>query len=365
MAGSLEGALAGIPGYGAYVAKRQMNEEQGLNELRRASGLQGLLQNAEAQKAALENRTRIQALQQDMMSLPEEQRRDPDALTSLFTKHGFHEQAAKYAEMGEARKARTQQVTDSLTTRLYEIDQRMQDRTLSREQQANLAKMADETKRMLGSIAGMGSKPYFQPVQSAQGVMSFDSRTGKMAPAITPGGQPIIGSASDPSLQGDIAGAKFSGEAKAKRAMNMAGIGEVIDEAEALLSGSSGKPLPTGSGTGAVVDFVGGLVGMSPSGAAEAQTLKAIGGALTLKMPRMEGPQSDRDTALYKEMSAVVGDATVPRPRRLAALKIVKQLWGKYESLNQTSGNNTPYGGPDRRQPVSDEPPPGAVRRKQ
>lgn len=127
-----------------------------------------------------------------------------------------------------------------------------------------------------------------------------------------------------------------SGKLENKRQFNMQGLGQTIQEAEDLLTGASGKALPTGSSLGAAVDWAGGLVGMNPEGATEAQTLKAIGGALTSKMPRMEGPQSDKDTQLYREMAAVVGDSTVPRERRLAALGKVKELWGKYEKQQHT-----------------------------
>lgn len=143
-----------------------------------------------------------------------------------------------------------------------------------------------------------------------------------------------------------------TGKLENKRQFNMQGLGQTLQEAEDLLTGKGGKALPTGSGMGTVVDYVGGLVGANPSGAKEAQTLKAIGGALVSKMPRMEGPQSDKDVMLYKEMAGVVGDSTIPRERRVAALEKVKELWGKYERLN-------PEVFSDRR----GGPPPGAVER--
>lgn len=141
-----------------------------------------------------------------------------------------------------------------------------------------------------------------------------------------------------------------TGKMEGKRQFNMQGIGATIQEAEDLLTGKGGKALPTGSGVGTVVDAVAGFVGASPTGAKEAQTLKAVGGALVSKMPRMEGPQSDKDVALYKEMAGVVGDSTVPRERRIAALDKVKELWAKYERINPDAFS-------DRRAPAA----PGAV----
>lgn len=119
-----------------------------------------------------------------------------------------------------------------------------------------------------------------------------------------------------------------------KRQFNMQGIGKVIQDAEDILSGKNGDALPTQSGVGTGVDYLASLVGATPSGAPQADRLRAIGGALTAKMPRMEGPQSDRDVVLYREMAARVGDSTIPVSRRTAALDTVKELWSKYENLN-------------------------------
>ena len=48
-------------------------------------------------------------------------------------------------------------------------------------------------------------------------------------------------------------------------------------------------------------------------------------------MPRMEGPQSDRDQALYRQMAAQIGDATVPARIRKAAMETLKELNDKYQ----------------------------------
>lgn len=232
--------------------------------------------------------------------------------------------------------------------RMDELAMKIEDARLSREErlaaQKELMQMRLDAQKEMKQMAGAISKaqPYFSPFDSSAGAMVFDHRTGKMVPAVDASGSPIRKSTSDPALQGDIAGAKKSGQAKAERAINMAGLGDTIKQAEDLLTGESGKALPTGSGVGTVVDMAAGLVGASPSGAAEAQTLKAIGGALTSKMPRMEGPQSDKDTLLYREMAAVVGDSTIPRERRVAALQKVKELWGKYEHLQTETQDKKP-----------------------
>jgi hypothetical protein len=124
---------------------------------------------------------------------------------------------------------------------------------------------------------------------------------------------------------------KKAGEMEAKRDFNMRGIGEIIEQAETILV--SGKP--TASMVGAAQDWMGSIVGYSPDGSRESEQLKAIGGALVARMPRMEGPQSDRDVSMYREMAGQIGDNTIPIARRLAALESVKSLWAKYDKAPQ------------------------------
>jgi hypothetical protein len=221
-----------------------------------------------------------------------------------------------------------------LEERQLVLDSSARNEQLDRESKERIAKETNgvrlEIAELKSFLQGGGASPYFTPVYTPQGVMAFDNRKGSMAP-LSVNGQPVVRSADDPSLQGRLAGAKAKGKATAEREFNMAGIGGVIKQAEDLLTGTV---KPTGSGLGSLVDTVGGFFGMSPKGAAEAQTLKSVAGALTSKMPRMEGPQSDRDTALYREMAAEVGNDTLPVERRLAALQAVKNLWLKYERNN-------------------------------
>lgn len=131
--------------------------------------------------------------------------------------------------------------------------------------------------------------------------------------------------------------------ATAKRDANLMGIGDVIDQARAALAPESG-PRPTHSGLGAAVDYGASLVGLTPPGAAQADKLKAISGALVAKMPRMEGPQSDFDVQNYKEMAGRVGDQTLPIARRLAALDAVEALWRKYDKTSPAGGVVVPTG---------------------
>lgn len=80
------------------------------------------------------------------------------------------------------------------------------------------AQLRADTQRTLAEMrqAGGGSSPYYQPVQTAQGVYAFNSRTGRMEPIAGGDGKPIVGAQFDPTLQGTIAGAKAGGSAEGK-----------------------------------------------------------------------------------------------------------------------------------------------------
>jgi hypothetical protein len=97
-----------------------------------------------------------------------------------------------------------------------------------------------------------------------------------------------------------------------------------IKQAEEIL------PNATSSGLGSLVDSAAGFVGYSTPGAQAASKLKAVEGELVSKMPKMSGPQSDKDVALYKQMAGVVGDETKPIATRQAALQAVKEIQNRY-----------------------------------
>ena len=178
--------------------------------------------------------------------------------------------------------------------------------------------------------------PYFQAIPTEQGYARFNARTGNMESIPVNGKIGVLPAAQSPALQGEIAGAKTGSEAQAKREFNMSGASDTVDQAEKILTG---KVKPTASGIGALTDYAGSVVGYAPKGAAEADQLKALGGQLVAKMPRMEGPQSDRDVQLYTQMAGQIGDPTIPVSRRLAALQTVRGIVQKYEPQNKAQAN--------------------------
>jgi hypothetical protein len=106
----------------------------------------------------------------------------------------------------------------------------------------------------------------------------------------------------------------------------------LLDEVDALL------PKSTGSYTGTGYDMIaGGVFGSTTKGAEATAQLKALQGALVSKMPKMSGPQSDKDVQLYREMAGQVGDPTIPVPQRQAAATMIRKLNEKYAGMPEGS----------------------------
>lgn len=113
----------------------------------------------------------------------------------------------------------------------------------------------------------------------------------------------------------------------------------LIDQAERLLNKS------TGSYIGAGLDATGQAFGMATNGAKAVAQLKALEGALMMAQPRMEGPQSDKDAALYRQMAGQIGDSTVPVEIRRAALNTIRELSQRYGETTGKATQSTMSGG--------------------
>lgn len=100
----------------------------------------------------------------------------------------------------------------------------------------------------------------------------------------------------------------------------------LLDKAEKLLDSA------TGSYLGAGYDVAAQAFGRSTKGAQATAQLKALEGSLMLAQPRMEGPQSNADVLLYRQMAGQIGDSTVPAETRRAAIRTIRELQEKYAS---------------------------------
>jgi len=157
--------------------------------------------------------------------------------------------------------------------------------------------------------------------------------------------QGLAQSAEARALQGEIAKGNLAirqleSEAKAEERQKPVNEAKeslkLIDQAEKLLDTA------TGSLTGTAVDVVAGALGKSTQGAQASSKLKAIQGALVAKMPKMSGPQSDKDVLLYREMAGQVGDSTLPNETRKAALQTIREIQERYAKVPEGSSKPAP-----------------------
>jgi hypothetical protein len=83
----------------------------------------------------------------------------------------------------------------------------------------------------------------------------------------------------------------------------------------------------TGSGAGRLADVTAGFVGQATPGAIATAKLRPIADMVLKMVPRFEGPQSDKDTASYKEAAGQLADPTVPNKiRKEAAIEIIRLM---------------------------------------
>lgn len=77
---------------------------------------------------------------------------------------------------------------------------------------------AKEYQELGGLNRGTGRGEYYVPIQTAGGVKAFNARTGKIEDASK---LPVVGSASDPELQGKLSGAKEYGQGVGKESVDI------------------------------------------------------------------------------------------------------------------------------------------------
>ena len=97
----------------------------------------------------------------------------------------------------------------------------------------------------------------------------------------------------------------------------------------------------TGSGAGRLIDAAAGFGGYATPGAVAIAKLKPIADIALKMVPRFEGPQSDKDTASYKEAAGQLADASLPVAIRKAAGKEVVRLMTarKGQFVNEAMAN--------------------------
>jgi len=232
---------------------------------------------------------------------------------------GYMQMPALEAQQRERDEARTYRAQEAQLTR----EARMQEAQLARDarMQELQFKLADaragQTERLaaqkeLKQMILSGQKETRQIIGGTQDKPTYDKELGGFVYKPT---------AQDP--QGKIVPLPNStGQRDAKNAL------KVIAQAEGLLDKA------TGSYGGVAADEVARVFGVSTPGARGAAQLKALEGELISKMPKMAGPQSDKDVLLYKQMAGQIGDPTIPADTKRSALEAIKQIQSRYAGVS-------------------------------
>jgi hypothetical protein len=103
-------------------------------------------------------------------------------------------------------------------------------------------------------------------------------------------------------------------------------LGLAITELESATTDKGLIDQSTGSGIGRLADVSAGFVGQATPGAIAIAKLKPIADMALKMVPRFEGPQSDKDTASYKEAAGQLADASLPTQIRKEAGREVLRL---------------------------------------
>lgn len=173
---------------------------------------------------------------------------------------------------------------------------------------------------------------YVTSKDPAGGTFVVDKNSGQKGPTAL--------SAEDATqLAGELARVKAEstalGEATGKimaKAKQGQGINELLDLAEPLLD------VATGSGAGTATNKVQAFFGYAPTGAQAIGQLQTLQAALILGMPRLEGPQSDKDRELYIQAAGQIGDPKIPREIKKAAVQTIRDIQQRYANVAASMG---------------------------
>lgn len=128
-------------------------------------------------------------------------------------------------------------------------------------------------------------------------------------------------------MTGEVAGGKLK---KQTQAGNMI---DLVEEAKILLPKATSGRLDTVGKAGKAI------AGISDEKTQADNQLGVIAAGLVSNVPRMEGPQSDKDVIMYREAAGDIANTNKPYKDRLAALETIEKLQQKY-----AGGINSPQG---------------------
>jgi len=207
----------------------------------------------------------------------------------------------------------------------------------------------DQQKQFLQLKRNVGSD---YAIENVNGVPTVVYKPAAGGNSTTPLMTPLTSLPQQVSAESQLAGAKAQSTAVGAAAGEQQGsvlkrgatantVLGMLDVAEPLIDAS------TGSVAGAAADKLAAVFGKAPKGAQAAAQLQVIQAGLMLNMPRMEGPQSDRDVQLYRQSAGQIGDPNVPNTIKKAAVQTIRQLQEKYKDAASQVPQVFPNGSPE------------------
>lgn len=180
-------------------------------------------------------------------------------------------------------------------------------------------------------------KPNLQIVTNADGTTTIVDKTTAIArPVLGPDGKPAMAAGKTPEAR--------------QRVQDATDVLDLLQMANPLIDKA------TSSFTGQGMDFAARAVGKSTPGAQAAAQLRVIEGMLISKMPKMSGPQSDKDVLLYRQMAGQIGDPSIPAAQKKAAMVAIANINRRYAGQQSAPAGAQPDANPGQPAPAARQP---------
>ncbi|MCF0075438.1 hypothetical protein LZD49_33475 [Dyadobacter sp. CY261] len=115
-----------------------------------------------------------------------------------------------------------------------------------------------------------------------------------------------------------------AGSVQNKKGVQANDVMSILDEADPLLNDATGSTIGAGVAAGKKI------FGKSDKSTQANAALSVLEGRLISNIPRMEGPQSDKDVELYRKQAAKLSDPSVPADDKRAAIAAIRAINSKY-----------------------------------
>lgn len=239
------------------------------------------------------------------------------AIIEAFT--STNPRLSKMGQMDFQMDARKEDKQDAIKARMDELQFRLAEGRISKQEAdaraADLRREMQEAgfaqqRSMAQLAAGLRQPPAPIQVTDAAGNVKLVDQRGNLIKDLGAVGKPS-------------AGFEKAGAAKKKLSTDL---DMAISELEKATKDGGLIDKSTGSGAGALVDAAAGFFGKATPGSIAVGQMKPIFDIVLKMVPRFEGPQSDKDTASYREAAGELANPATPNERKKEAGKEILRL---------------------------------------